>query len=126
MADFSRLTSVSILPNFAKMRERHKRKRADDDAGLLPNSVTESQLIKRQKYVTYCNKSNTGGSRDYFYRGIDSLVRQSIYANDKKFDQLSFQGHQSAIHTNNVTQASNLSASPTLTKAPAQCSLSIS
>ena len=122
MADFARLTSVSIPPSFPSMSETCKRKRADDDAGLLPNSVTESQLTKRQRSVTYYNKSNAGGSRDGFPRGIDSLVHQSIYANDKKFDQFPFQGHQSAVHTNNTTQASNLSASLTLSKAPAQCS----
>ena len=93
MADFAPLTSMSIPPSFASMSERCKRKRADDDAGFLPNSVTESQLTKRQRSVTYYNKSNAGGSRDYF-----------------------------PIHTNNNTQANNLSASPTLNKAPTQCS----
>ena len=139
MADFARPLSSSIPPSFAGMRDTCKRQRADDDAGLLPNSVTESQLTKRQKFVPYYNKSNAACSRVYFprdvslknesneenskeCRGMDSLVRQSIYANDKKFDQLPFQAHQSAIYTNSITRASNLSASPTLIKAPAQCS----
>ena len=134
MAVFIRRTSSSIPPSYCGISETCKRKRADDDAGLLPNSVTESQLTKRQKFVTYCNKSNAGGSRKYFPRDenidggsngsqwIESPVRQNIYVNDQKFDQLPFQGHQSAVHTNNTTQASKLSASLTRNKALTRCS----
>ena len=137
--DSARPAYPSILPDSAGISEKCKRKRADDDTGLLLKSDTELQLTKRQKYVTYCNKSNAGASRIYFPRDerideesnkeesggsrwTDSLVRQSIYANDKKFDQLPFQGHQSAIHTNKTTQASKLSASPTWDKPPTRCS----
>ena len=138
-ADLARPPYPSIYPSFAGVSETCKRKRDEDDTGLLLNSDTESQLTKRQKSVIYCNKSNAGGSREYFpqdesingesneeeSRGsqwIDSLVRQTIYANDKKTDQLPFQGHQSAIYTNNITQASKLGASPTWNEPPTWCS----
>ena len=134
MAVFIRRTSSSTPPSSVVTSETCKRKCADDDAGLLSNSVTESQLTKRQKSVTYCNKSNAGGSRKYFPRDesidegsngpqwIESPVRQNIYVNDQKFDQLPFQGHQSAVNTNNTTYASKLSASLTWKKAPTRCS----
>ena len=134
MPDFARLPSSWIPPSFTGMRQTYKRTRADDDVGFSSNSAAESQPTKRQKSVAHCIKSNAGDSRKYFARDESNegessgsqwtypLVRQSIYAKDKKFDQLPFQGHQSATYTNNITPASNLSASPTLSKAPAQCS----
>ena len=132
-------SNPSIPPSFGGYNETCKRKRADNDTGLLPDSDKESQITKRQESVPYFNRSKAAYSRVYFPRNeslndesneenskecrwTDSLVRQSIYANDKKFDRLPFQGHQSAIHTNNTPRARNLSASPTLSKAPAQCS----
>ena len=94
----ARLSSSSITPSFADLRETSKRKRADDDTGLPLNSDTELQTSKRQKYVPHCNESNAGGSREYFSRDesmneesresqrIDPLVRQNIYMNEKTFD----------------------------------------
>ena len=94
--DRARLSPSSMTPSFADMRETCKRKRADDDTGLLLSSDTESQISKRQKFVPHCNESNAGGSREYFSRDesmneesresqrIDPLVRQNC-VNEKTF-----------------------------------------
>ena len=132
-------STSSTPPSYGGISETCKRKRADDDTDLLLNSDTESQLTKRQRLVTYLNKSKAGGSREYFPRDesndkesneeessgsqwVDSLVRQTIYANDKKTDQIPFQGHQSAIYTNSITQAGKPNARARWNKPPTRCS----